>query len=65
MGREPLLELEIQGFESERARDRHTATLYLQAATKTRDAARRNSLRRRAAKLILPSLGRRLSSPRH
>lgn len=60
MGREPLLELELQGFESERARERHAATLYLQAATKTHDAARRSSLRRRAAKLILPSMGRRL-----
>ena len=63
MGREPLLELELQGFESERARDRHAATLYLQVAATTHDAAQRNALRRRAAKLILPSRGRRLNSP--
>lgn len=63
MGREPLLELELQGFESERARDRHAATLYLQVAATTQDAAQRNSLRRQAATLILPSVGRRLNSP--
>jgi hypothetical protein len=51
----PLLDLELPDALGKRAQDRHAAILYLLAATKTEDASERNSLRRRAAELILPS----------
>jgi hypothetical protein len=49
----PLLEL--PDALGKRAQDRHAAILYLLAATRAEDASERNSLRRRAAELILPS----------
>jgi hypothetical protein len=50
----PLPELAPRDVLAERARNRHAAMRYLQAASKTEDVSERNTLRRLAAELVLP-----------